>query len=92
VWWDPELEAQVARAGKRIAAFHVCDWLAPTTDLVFDRGMPGDGVIDLPALRAMVEAAGYQGMLEVEILSHKWWRRDPDEVLTICKQRHLSAL
>jgi sugar phosphate isomerase/epimerase len=91
VWWDPEVAAQIARAGARIAAFHVCDWLVPTADLVFDRGMPGDGIIDLPALRVMVEAAGYRGMVEFEILSYSWWRRDADEVLTICNARHASA-
>lgn len=91
VWWDPDIAAQIARAGARIAAFHVCDWLVPTTDLVFDRGMPGDGIIDLPALRVTVEAAGYRGMLEFEILSHAWWRRDPDEVLKICTERHANA-
>ncbi len=91
VWWDPMLAAQIARAGQRIVAFHVCDWLAPTTDLVFDRGMPGDGVIDIPAIRAMVEAAGYDGAVECEILSHRWWKRDPDDVLDIITQRMRQA-
>ena len=47
VWWDPDLATQIARAGKRILAYHVNDWLVPTTDLLLDRGMMGDGVIDL---------------------------------------------
>ena len=91
VWWDPELARQIARAGSRIAAFHVCDWLVPTTDLVFDRGMMGDGVIDLPGIRAMVEAAGWQGGLEVEILSRRWWAEDPDSVLRLIKERHAAC-
>ncbi len=91
VWWDPDVARQIARAGKRIAAFHACDWLVPTTDLVFDRGMPGDGVIDIPALRAMVEAAGYDGCVEVEILSRRWWAEDPEQVLRIVKQRHATV-
>jgi sugar phosphate isomerase/epimerase len=91
VWWDPALEAQVARAGKRISAFHVCDWLVPTTDLVFDRGMPGDGVIDIPRIRALAEAAGYNGPCELELLSHRWWREDPDHVLRVAKQAHATA-
>ena len=90
VWWDPALAAQIARAGSRIAAFHVCDWLVPTTDLVFDRGMPGDGVIDIPFIRAMVEAAGYDGAVECEILSLKWWQQDPDDVLDLMVQRHAT--
>ena len=90
VWWDPALPEQMARAGSRIAAFHTCDWLVPTTDLVFDRGLPGDGIIDIPAIRQMAEEAGYKGFLEMEILSHRWWGEDPDHVLSLCKQRHES--
>ena len=52
VWWDPDLTRQIARAGRRILTYHVCDWLVPTRDLLLDRGMPGDGVIDLRAIRA----------------------------------------
>ena len=69
IWWDPALADSIARARGRIAAFHVCDWLVPTRDLVLDRGMMGDGVIDVPGLRAMVDAAGYAGLIEVEIMS-----------------------
>jgi len=94
VWWDPQLEAQIARAGRlgRLLAYHICDWLVPTTDLLLDRGMMGDGVIDLPRIRGWMEAAGYRGLHEVEIFSAKnWWRRDPDEVLETIKQRHRDA-
>ena len=93
VWWDPELGREIARAGRRILAYHVNDWLVPTTDLLLDRGMMGDGVIDLRAIRAMVEAAGYRGHCEVEILSaQNWWKRDPDEVLRVCIERHRTAV
>lgn len=90
VWWDPRLQAQIARAGTdRLHAFHVCDWLVPTRDLVFDRGMMGDGVIDIPAIRSWMEAAGYRGLHEVEIFSQAdWWQREPDEVLRVCRERH----
>jgi sugar phosphate isomerase/epimerase len=91
VWWDPDLARQMARARNRIAAFHACDWLVPTTDLVFDRGMPGDGVIDIPAIRALAEASGYHGFTEFEILSRRWWAADPDDVLCIVKERHATA-
>jgi sugar phosphate isomerase/epimerase len=89
-WWDPELKKQIERAGdKRLLAFHICDWLVPTTDLLLDRGMMGDGVIDLPLLRSWMEAAGYRGMHEVEIFSkNNWWQRHADEVLLTCKVRH----
>ena len=89
VWWDPALEAEIVRAAGRILAFHVCDWLRETRDLVFDRGMMGDGVIDIPKIRRWVEAAGYNGFNEVEIFSKlDWWQRDPDEVVAACIDRH----
>lgn len=88
VWWDPKLESQIKRAGKRVLAYHICDWLVPTRDLLNDRGMMGEGVIDLPLIRSWVEAAGYSGFQEVEIFSElDWWKRDPDEVLRVCKER-----
>jgi sugar phosphate isomerase/epimerase len=90
VWWDPELEAQIRRCGKeRLLAFHICDWLVPTRDLLLDRGMMGDGVIDIPLIRSWVEAAGYGGLNEVEIFSRDdWWTREPMEVLRTCIERH----
>ena len=88
VWWDPKLAGQLARAGKRILGYHICDWLPATRDLFNDRGMMGDGLIDLPLIRAEVEKAGYTGFQEVEIFSDlDWWKRDPDEVLRTCKER-----
>jgi sugar phosphate isomerase/epimerase len=89
VWWDTALEADLMRAGRdRIFGFHLCDWLADTTDVLLDRGMMGDGVADLPAIRAAVHGAGYRGPEEVEIFSAgNWWRRDPAEVLDAIVQR-----
>jgi sugar phosphate isomerase/epimerase len=93
VWWDPELAREIARSGRNILAYHVNDWLVPTTDLLLDRGMMGDGVIELRAIRVMVEAAGYRGHCEVEILSaENWWKRDPDEVLRVCIERHQTVV
>jgi len=94
VWWDPKLEAQIARAGRaRLLAFHVGDWRLPTRDLLNDRGMMGDGVIDIPRIRGWVEAAGFEGYSEVEIFSAlDWWQRDGAEVLDTCIARHRSAV
>ena len=79
IWWDPQLEAEIRRAGKRIIAFHVCDWLTPTTDFLNDRGLMGEGCIDIKGIRAMVEATGFNGHIEVEIFSTRHWSRNPDE-------------
>jgi len=93
VWWDPDLAAGVRRAGNRILSFQICDWLSPTVSLANDRGMMGDGVIDLRAMRALVRAAGFAGPCEVEIMSERdWWRRDADEVVATCRDRFLSLL
>lgn len=94
VWWDPKLQQQIERAGqKRLLAFHVCDWLTPTRDLLNDRGMMGDGVIDIPKIRGWVEAQGFNGFSEVEIFStENWWQRDHSEVLETCIARHRSAV
>jgi sugar phosphate isomerase/epimerase len=89
-WWDPKLAEQVQRAGQqqRILGLHLSDWLVPTRDLLLDRGMMGDGVIDLRGLRHSVEAAGYQGAIEVEIFSRDhWWQCAPEKVLRTCAER-----
>lgn len=89
-WWDPNLRRDIARAGadRRITGFHVCDWLVPTRDTLNDRGMMGDGVIDIRAIRGAVEAAGYDGLVEVEIFSAlDWWKRPIEETLAVCRER-----
>jgi sugar phosphate isomerase/epimerase len=93
VWWDPKLQAQISRGGPdRLLAYHVCDWLVPTRDLVNDRGMTGDGIIELKKIRAWMEAAGYRGAAEVEIFSNEWWRRPLEQVLDTCVARHKSVV
>jgi sugar phosphate isomerase/epimerase len=93
IWWDPELLPQIARTGKdRLLAFHVCDWLVPTKDLLNDRGMMGDGVIDIKSVRAAVEAQGFSGYSEIEIFSNTWWEKPMDEVLQTCIARHRSVV
>jgi len=93
IWWDPELNAQIARAGRdRLLAFHVCDWLVPTRDILNDRGMMGDGVIGIKSVRAAVEAQGFAGYSEIEIFSDDWWGRPMDEVLKTCIERHRTAV
>jgi sugar phosphate isomerase/epimerase len=93
-WWDPKLERQIARAGReRLLAYHVCDWLTPTRDLLSDRGMMGDGVVELRKIRGWVEAAGFAGFSEVEIFSNlDWWQRSGEDTLATCIARHRSVV
>ena len=93
IWWDPDVLPQIARVGKdRLLAFHVCDWLVPTKDILNDRGMMGDGVIDIKSIRAAVEAQGFAGYSEIEIFSNAWWEKPMDEVLQTCIGRHRSVV
>ena len=91
VWWDPQLEYGIARAGKRrLLAFHVCDWLVPTPHMLLGRGMMGDGVIDIRSIRAAVEQAGYTGPIEVEIFNQAIWDMPGDEVLDLMCARFVE--
>ena len=93
VWWDPALAAQVERAGPRLLHLHLADWLADTRDVRLDRGMPGDGVIDLPGFLEQVAAIGFAGPLEFEIFSARnWWQRTPDQVAAACVERFTDLI
>jgi sugar phosphate isomerase/epimerase len=92
VWWDPDLYPQIARAGERIAGFHINDWLVPLPDPLLGRGMMGDGVIELRKLRTAVELAGYSGPIEVEIFNRALWNTPGDEVIALMKRRYLESV
>ena len=88
VWWDAYILEQIKRASSRILSFHVSDWLLTTSDLVNDRGMPGEGCIDIKYLRKSVEEAGFSGPIELEVFSSKnWWNLPLSELLDICVRR-----
>ncbi len=83
VWWDPMLQVEIARCGRlgALFAYHVCDWRTPTTDLLLDRGLMGEGCIPLRQIRAWVEATGFKGFNEVEVFSTRLWATNQDEYL-----------
>lgn len=88
VWWDTALSESLREAKGRVYGYHLCDWLENTSHLLLDRGMMGDGVADLKAIRAGVEESGYTGLCEVEVFSaNNWWKRDPTEVLDVVVDR-----
>jgi sugar phosphate isomerase/epimerase len=92
IWWHFEVKNQIARAGERIFGFHVSDWLVPLPDTLLGRGMMGDGVIDLRGLREAVDATGYSGPIEVEILNQAIWDEDPERVIERVVQRFESLV
>ena len=88
LWWDPFLEKEIQRCGinKHLFAFHICDWKVPTTDLLLDRGLMGEGCIPIRQIRLWMETAGFTGFNEVEIFSSSWWKENQSEYLkTIVK-------
>ncbi len=87
IWWDPQVYAEIARAGERIFAFHVSDWIVPTPDMLMGRGMMGDGVIEIRRLREAVEQAGYSGPIEVEIFNNALWAQSADNIVGLVARR-----
>lgn len=90
VWWDPAVYRDIESARGRIFGFHVDDWIVPLPDMVRGRGMMGDGVIELRRLRQAVDAAGYTGPIEVEIMNEALWAMDGDALLGLMRQRYLA--
>ena len=90
VWWDPHLDSLIERAEGRIAGYHVSDWLSPTPDVLAGRGMMGDGVIDLPRIRRLVDAAGYDGPIEVEVINPALAELPTAELMATVRERFVS--
>jgi sugar phosphate isomerase/epimerase len=91
VWWDPERAEEIARLGDRIAGYHVNDWLVPVKNVLMNRGMMGDGVIELRRIRGEIERAGYLGPIEVEIFNESIWEQPLDELVRLTKQRFVEV-
>jgi sugar phosphate isomerase/epimerase len=83
LWWDPALEKEIIRCGehRNLMAFHICDWKTPTTDLLLDRGLMGEGCIPVRQIRSWVEATGFGGFHEVEIFSTAYWKQNQADFL-----------
>lgn len=95
VWWDPQLQDQIARAGRegRIASYQVCDFNLPiAADALLSRGMMGDGVIDFATITGCVRDAGYTGDIEVEIFNQQIWDADGQQVLATMKDRYAELV
>jgi sugar phosphate isomerase/epimerase len=90
VWWDPALDREIARAAGRIFGFHLSDWILPLSDILNGRGLMGDGYIELADIAAMVEQAGYEGPIEVEIFNQGLWQLSGRTALELIKQRFMK--
>jgi sugar phosphate isomerase/epimerase len=88
-----ETEDIVELTRRHASAFggvQICDWRAQTRGWM-DRVLPGDGVIDLPALFAALDDGGYAGWYDLEVFSDdgrygadypdSLWKLPPRQVL-----------
>jgi sugar phosphate isomerase/epimerase len=92
LWWDDQAPAQIARAGAggRIHSFQLADWITPLpAGVLLGRGLLGEGSVDFRAFRRHVEAAGFDGPIEVEIFNEALWARDGAEALADVADRYL---
>lgn len=92
VWWDPDLQRQVARAGAagRIAGYQVCDWVLPlAAEPLNSRGHVGDGYVDFATVTRWVRDAGYTGDVEVEIFNEQVWAAPAEQTLATMAERHV---
>ncbi|MCH2174686.1 MAG: sugar phosphate isomerase/epimerase [Lentisphaeria bacterium] len=92
IWWDPELEKEIKRCGDadRLFGYHICDWKLDMEDMLQDRGLMGEGVIDVASITRMVDQAGFNGYQEVEVFSKKWWAADQDLYLEAIIDAYLN--
>ncbi len=92
LWWDNTLPLEIKRCGenKKLFAFHICDWNVPTIDFLNDRGLMGDGCINVPEIREWLEEAGFDGFNEVEIFSDKYWKMEQNDYLDKIKHAYLN--
>lgn len=90
--WDTDgvLEDTVRHGSRICTSVHICDWRDPTRN-DFDRALPGDGIMDLPAIFGALEAGGVVGWVDLEIFSDdgsftdmdfedSLWKQDPVDV------------
>ena len=95
VWWDPDLETSIARAGRegRISSYQICDWTLPlAANTLNSRGFPGDGYIDFPTITKWVVDAGYTGDIEVEIFNEAIWALPIDVIVRTMAARYADLI
>ncbi len=92
LWWDSGLPDEIQRCGTlgKLFAYHVCDWNVSMNDMLNDRGLMGDGCINLKQIRNWMEKAGFTGYHEVEVFSDIYWAMDQKQYLHRIKEAYLK--
>lgn len=83
---SPNLFKDIEIAGDRIFCVHINDMPAQPGPGI-DRKVLGDGIIPLKEIFSAIDATGYQGFYDVEIMSDDVWSRDYDQLLVDLKSR-----
>ena len=68
LWNTPTLYDDIEREIDRFAGVHVGDCREPTRGWA-DRALPGEGVGEIPRILGALEAAGWDGLYDIEIFS-----------------------
>jgi sugar phosphate isomerase/epimerase len=84
LWESKDLLRAIERAGPVIYGVHINDMPALPGPGI-DRRLLGEGVIPLREILSAIEATGYRGYYDVEIMSEQVWAMDPREVLDALK-------
>ena len=101
--WDTDnvLEETVKHGDRIDSSVHVCDWRKETRN-DFDRALPGDGIMDIPALLGALDAGGVVDWVDLEIFSDdasftemdfedSLWKQDPVDVCRRGKEGIMKA-
>ena len=79
LWDTPDVLEHARRLAPRFPAVHVNDWRAETRHWD-DRALPGEGIMDLPAIIGALEAGGYDGWYDMEVFSGEEY---PDSLMKL---------
>jgi sugar phosphate isomerase/epimerase len=94
IWhlWNTEtLYDDIDRELERFVGVHVCDTREPTRGWA-DRVFPGDGGADVPQILAALDAAGWDGLYDIEIFSDDgtFGSAHPDSIWALPPQETLE--
>ena len=79
LWDTPNVLDHIRAEAHRFLAVHINDWREETRGWD-DRALPGEGVMDLPAIFAALEDGGFDGWFELEVFSTETY---PDSLLKL---------
>lgn len=90
LWWEPDLAQTWASVADRVLGVQVGDWATPVTvgeAGIVQRGVPGDGHVDLAGFVALARRLGWDGPVEVELFNDHLASRDLDDALDLLVER-----